>query len=190
MPKKKKAIEKLSADKRAAKKAIVLGTEKNIRLPLVSTLVVAVLLIGGGIYYSQKEEKASPVVVSSSNISTTSVSYPADLSDDGKARHFSYGAGNPSKINYFVLKSSDGVIRAAFDACDVCWPAGKGYFQSGDFMVCRNCGRQFSSALINEIKGGCNPAPLNRKIEDGKVVIQTADILEGKHYFDFSRRSK
>ena len=29
-------------------------------------------------------------------------------------------------------------------------------------MVCNNCGQKFSSDLINEIKGGCNPAPLER----------------------------
>ena len=42
--------------------------------------------------------------------------------------------------------------------------------------------------LVNEVKGGCNPAPLNRKVEDGKVVLQINDILSGKQYFDFSKR--
>ena len=117
------------------------------------------------------------------------VTHPVALFDDGKARHFDYDAGNGLKVRYFVLKSSDGVIRAAFDACDVCWPAGKGYFQSEDVMVCRNCGRQFASVLVNEVKGGCNPAPLNREVVDGKVVLQIADIIEGgKTYFDFSNR--
>ena len=35
------------------------------------------------------------------------------------------------------------------------------------------------------VSGGCNPAPLTRKIEDGKVVIKTEHILEGKRYFAF-----
>jgi uncharacterized membrane protein len=80
------------------------------------------------------------------------------------------------------------VIRAAFDACDVCWPSGKGYFQDGDHMVCRNCGRRFVSVKVNEVKGGCNPAPLNRKVEGKDLVIQVADILDGRKYFDFSER--
>ena len=86
-------------------------------------------------------------------------------------------------IRYFILKSSDGIIRAAFDACDVCWPAGKGYYQDGDYMVCRNCGRRFASVLVNEVQGGCNPAPLNRSIQNDKVVIQIKDIQEGRQYF-------
>ena len=79
-------------------------------------------------------------------------------------------------------------MRAAFDACDVCWPAGKGYFQQGDVMVCRNCGRQFASVKINEVKGGCNPGPLERAVVGDELVIQVENILEGVRYFDFSGR--
>ena len=52
-------------------------------------------------------------------------------------------------------------------------------------MVCRNCGRRFASVRINEVKGGCNPAPLNRSVEGGQLVIQIKDIQEGRQYFDF-----
>jgi uncharacterized membrane protein len=105
---------------------------------------------------------------------------------DGEAKFFQYQHDDLT-IKYFILKSSDGVIRAAFDACDVCWPAGKGYYQDGDHMVCRNCGRRFASVLVNEVKGGCNPAPLHRSIQDQQVVIQVKDLLEGVRYFDFSQ---
>ena len=79
------------------------------------------------------------------------------------------------------------MIRAAFDACDVCWRENKGYVQKGDVMVCKNCGRRFPSVRINEVRGGCNPAPLKREVENGTVIIRVADILEGKRYFDFRR---
>lgn len=179
-----------TSNTRAAKKAIVLGTEKKSRLPWIALGSVLVLVIAGLFYFIGQKGEAETIVSSSSEagVSTTSVSYPADLFEDGKARHYRYKAGDSLTIQYFVLKSSDGVIRAAFDACDVCWPAGKGYQQSGDVMVCRNCGRQFASVLVNEVKGGCNPAPLKRRVENGKVVIEIKDILEGKQYFDFSRR--
>ena len=118
------------------------------------------------------------------------ITYPVERFQDGKARHFKYEAGNGMIIKYFIVKSSDGVIRAAFDACDVCWPAGKGYFQKGDFMVCRNCGRRFASVRVNEVKGGCNPAPLKRQVRGDKLVIQVKDILEGRQYFDFSKRRR
>jgi hypothetical protein len=118
------------------------------------------------------------------------ITHPENLFKNGKAHFFTYKAPDGLTIRYFILRSSDGVIRAAFDACDVCWPAGKGYVQKGDFMVCGNCGRQFRSTRVNEVRGGCNPAPLNRKIANGKVIIQSADLLQGRTYFDLSKGGK
>jgi uncharacterized membrane protein len=177
---------KVALEKRQAKKDMVLGAEKKGRLPLIMAISCSVLIIGGGIYYAGYDRsETAPVAGSfSSETNTSQVSLPASLFEDGKARHFQHVAGE-FNIKYFVLKSSDGIIRAAFDACDVCWPAGKGYFQEGDYMVCRNCGRKFASVLVNEVKGGCNPAPLNRRMENGKVIIEVNDILEGRQYFNF-----
>ena len=178
---------KVTMEKRQAKKDVVLGSEKKGRLPLIVAGLCAVLIVGGGIYLAtdnRSETPAGAASVSTGN-SLTQVSLPVALFEDGKARHFQHVAGD-LKIKYFVLKSADGVIRAAYDACDVCWPAGKGYYQEGDDMVCRNCGRRFASVLVNEVKGGCNPAPLNRKIENGKVIIAVEDILDGRQYFNFA----
>ena len=71
---------------------------------------------------------------------------------DGRAHFFTYQSDR-ANIDFFVLKSRDGVIRAAFDTCDVCYREKKGYRQEGDMMVCNNCDQRFQSHLINEIKG-------------------------------------
>jgi uncharacterized membrane protein len=127
------------------------------------------------------------VAISAFAAPATQITYPEKTFANGKARFFSYKSNDGVTIRYFIMKSSDGVIRAAFDACDVCWPENKGYTQQGDFMVCNNCGRRFPSIRINEVRGGCNPAPLKRKLEQGTVIIRVADILQGKMYFDFRR---
>lgn len=124
------------------------------------------------------------------NAWATKVIYPVATFNDGKARFYEYKTPDGIVIKYFIFKSSDGVIRAAFDACDVCWEAGKGYQQKDDFMICRNCGRRFHSTKINEVSGGCNPAPLTRKIQDGRVVIDTKDIFSGKRYFNFKGKRR
>jgi uncharacterized membrane protein len=111
------------------------------------------------------------------------VVFPESAFADGKARFFEYKTPEGKVIKYFVIKSSDGVIRAAFDACDVCWEAGKGYFQKDDFMVCRNCGRRFQSTKVNVVTGGCNPSALTRNIKDGKVIIPVQALDEGKKFF-------
>ena len=174
--------------RREAKKAAVLGTEKKGRLPLMVAVVSIVIIIGGGlfyIFYSPSDGSSVAATSSSASVTLTQATFPVSLFEDGKARHFQHTADGFT-IKYFILKSSDGIIRAAFDACDVCWRAGKGYYQEGDHMVCRNCGRRFASVLVNEVKGGCNPAPLNRLVENGKVIIQVKDIMAGKQYFNFS----
>jgi uncharacterized membrane protein len=173
-------------DKLSAKKAAVLSTKRKNQTPIIIFCVFAILVLTGGIaFYSLSGTKASATAPATAAPNATAVDFPTALFSDGIARHFEYKQ-NDTTVRYFILKSSDGVIRAAFDACDVCWPAGKGYYQDGDTMVCRNCGRRFASVMVNEVKGGCNPAPLTREIVGDKLVIQTRDILEGKQYFDFS----
>jgi len=110
------------------------------------------------------------------------VTIPVADVNDGKAHYYSYENGN-SVVKFFILKSNDGVIRAAFDACDVCFREKKGYDQDGDFMVCNNCGMRFHSSRINEVKGGCNPSPLKRVYDDKVVTIKARDIMSGRGYF-------
>jgi len=102
--------------------------------------------------------------------------------DDGKAHYFEVKANDGVLVQFFTVKSKDGIIRAALDACDVCYKAGKGYVQDNDVMICTNCGRKFATDRINEVKGGCNPAPLLRKINANNLVISMKDINSNSWY--------
>lgn len=173
-------------EKQSAKKAAVLSAEKKRKniLPLIIIPICAGLLILAGFNFFSRMGKSSQAVALAKE-----VKHPVSLFGDGKARHFQVDTGNGITVRYFVLKSSDSVLRAAFDACDVCWRSGKGYYQEGDYMVCRNCGKRFASIKVNDIKGGCNPAPLKRQVVGENLLIQMDDILEGRQYFNFSERS-
>ncbi len=110
------------------------------------------------------------------------VRLPISTFDDYKAHHYTYmHEGRP--IEFFVLKSKDGIVRAAFNACDVCFGSKKGYTQDGDYMVCNNCGRRFPADQINVVQGGCNPSPLTRVVDGDTLVIQVEDIIAGLVYF-------
>ena len=111
------------------------------------------------------------------------VRLPASLFDDGHAHFYRYTTSTGREIRFFVLRSSDGVIRAAFDACDVCYRERKGYHQQGDDMVCNNCGRHFRSVDVNVLTGGCNPTPLQRTADGSQIVMRTADLDLGAAYF-------
>ncbi len=113
------------------------------------------------------------------------VEIPADRISDGKAHYFEVTAADGIMVKFFVVKSRDGVLRAAVDACDVCYKSGKGYVQKGDFMVCTNCGRRFATDRINEVKGGCNPAPLKRQLENDRLVITMKEINRNAWYCEY-----
>ncbi|KUG27659.1 hypothetical protein ASZ90_002493 [hydrocarbon metagenome] len=86
-------------------------------------------------------------------------------------------------VRFFILTTPDGVTRSAFDACDVCYPARKGYEQDGPDMICRNCGLRFREDLVGEVRGGCNPSPLAHELADGTIRITEAALMEGLRYF-------
>ena len=50
-------------------------------------------------------------------------------------------------------------------------------------MVCNNCGQRFDSSRINEVKGGCNPSPIDRKVKGQELVLKTDDLQAGVQYF-------
>jgi uncharacterized membrane protein len=116
------------------------------------------------------------------SVTDGAVSEPVAELDNGQARHFSEDIdGTP--VRFFLLKTPDGVTRAAFDACDVCFKEKKGYSQNGEYMICNNCGQLFHASRINEVRGGCNPAPLERSIVNDAVVLRTEDLRQGLKYF-------
>ena len=183
-------------DLRAQKKAAVMSASESkggYLLPAIIAVLVVAGVAGGYMAFSGNSEAPQTTAVQGGAKAVPSadanrVTYPVAMFADGKARHFDFKT-DAHTIRYFIIQSADGVLRAAFDACDVCWPAGKGYYQEGDHMVCRNCGRRFASNKVNEVKGGCNPAPLDRRVEGDMLVIEADDIRAGKGYFDFKGKA-
>ena len=153
---------------------------KRIVLAVMMALVLAITFI-----HPVKEGNAAFSIFSShKKIKDTNGKIQIPITDvsDGDAHYYQYKNGG-STVKFFVVKSNDGIIRAAFDACDVCFPAKKGYSQDGDFMICNNCGKRFHSSRINVVKGGCNPAPLNRQVVGENLVINVDDIIPGSRFF-------
>jgi uncharacterized membrane protein len=111
--------------------------------------------------------------------------FVADASQftDGQARFFSYTTRAGHTARFFIVKSTDGVVRAAMDACVVCYKQRLGYRQQGDQMVCNKCGQSFATSRINVVTGGCNPIPLERRVDSGQVTVAAAVLEAGAvHY--------
>lgn len=110
------------------------------------------------------------------------VRLPVSTFDDYAAHYYTYML-NDQPIEFFVLKSADGIVRSAFNACDVCYRSLKGYSQTGQIMVCNNCGSQFPADQINVVRGGCNPSPLERSVVGDDLEIHMDGIILGAIYF-------
>ncbi len=108
------------------------------------------------------------------------------LTDLSTSTKFYYFDSEGVKIHYFAVKDSSGNPHVAFDACDVCYQAKKGYQQNGNFMYCNNCGREFQITSIGteNSAGGCWPSYLPIKIDEDKVVIKIVDLLEKQYMFE------
>jgi uncharacterized membrane protein len=157
-------------------------------------VAVAILLLAGVAAIAQAGwfdgifKKSPAEIAKSAGVVQTAdaVKIPLKALDSGKSL-FLQQEVDGRQLYYFALKSSDDAYRAAFDACDGCFRTNLGYRQEGDRMVCNKCEVAFPSVRIEEIKGGCNPHPLARKVEGQYLVIQKGDIAAGKNYFPGNR---
>lgn len=138
----------------------------------VLVLVLSAAIIAGPVpanaFFGSKFQKLTP--------RDANLYIPVKDISDGKAHYYKVKSDKGVMVKFFVVKSHDDVIRAAVDACDVCYRSGKGYVQEGSVMVCTNCGMRFASDRINEVKGGCNPTPLERRVNGENLIISMDQI--------------
>jgi uncharacterized membrane protein len=152
--------------------------------------IVAILSISG--YYVlfmkgyDSNHNTTPVI--SPNQNQTEVRIP--VSDISSTATFYFYDSNDVSIRYFAVKDSQGNMHVAFDACDVCYEAKKGYKQINDVMHCINCGREFPISSIGTeniaggyIDGGCWPSYLPMTIDGDNAVIQIIDLVKKQYMF-------
>lgn len=146
---------------------------------VVVALVVTGVALGGWIFTPGSKGSSAGVAKSADGSSLT---LPLASVNDGQAHFFTH-QGQGAELKFFAVKSADGKLRTAFDTCDVCYKAKKGYRQEGASMICNNCNQAFATDKIGDISGGCNPAPLKATIVGESVVIALADLETGAWYF-------
>lgn len=112
-------------------------------------------------------KKGGYLAIPIADLSQTASFYKADI--DG------------TEIELVALKDSKGNLRTAFNACQVCYSSGKGYYvQDGNYLVCQNCGNSFTIDQVGIASGGCNPWPIldsDRIVTDDEIQI-SYDVLK------------
>ncbi|MDR2156206.1 MAG: DUF2318 domain-containing protein [Clostridiales Family XIII bacterium] len=92
-----------------------------------------------------------------------------------------------TQMEVIAVKAPDGAVRTAFNTCHVCYDSGRGYYeQSGDKLVCRNCGNRFAMDRVETEAGGCNPWPIfaeDKTVTDESITISYDFLKESKEIF-------
>ena len=103
------------------------------------------------------------------------------IADLSQAASFYKADIDGTEIELVALKDSKGNLRTAFNACQVCYSSGKGYYvQDGNYLVCQNCGNSFTIDQVGIASGGCNPWPIldsDRTVTDDEIQI-SYDVLK------------
>lgn len=156
------------------------GAKRKLNPNVVLTIMGGILVVALVYLASAGSAKSNSVTVvtavPAAGSSPAQIQIPLSEVSSGQAKFYEYKTSNGRPVRFFVMKSSDGVYRAAADACVVCYRERKGYRQEGDDMVCNNCRKHFPSALVNEVTGGCNPDGIPRSIQGDKLLIATSDL--------------
>jgi uncharacterized membrane protein len=100
----------------------------------------------------------------------------------GEVAYYRYRE-DATQIRFFVLKDHQGTVRAALNACDVCWKEGKGYVLRDGNMLCVNCGMKFALNRIGLVKGGCNPHPIAFSLDGATLTVAVDELLSGARFF-------
>lgn len=150
----------------------------RMKTAVLAGVVTVALLVGAVSVFAFSLGKYEKVKVSNGT-----VTLPAAKLADGKARFYKFEDGG-REITFFAVKSADGSIKTAFDACDACYKSKKGYEQQGDKMNCKNCNQKFAIGRLGpNATGGCNPGYLPSQLNGDNIVIKVADIKNGARYF-------
>jgi high-affinity iron transporter len=124
-----------------------------------------ILMITAESIYSRQEtalSAAAPVTLENG-----AVRIPVASVSDGVLHRFELDDAGTS-VRFIVIEKADHTLATAFDACQIC--GAKGFYQKGPNVICKNCASALVTGTIGT-KGGCNPIPLQSRVDGGMLVI-------------------
>jgi uncharacterized membrane protein len=83
-------------------------------------------------------------------------------------------------VRFIVIRRPDQRLAVALDACQICGP--QGYYQDGANVICKHCSAVIYTPSIG-LPGGCNPVPIESRVQGGELVILLSELVGGKVFF-------
>ena len=108
------------------------------------------------------------------------VSVPIADVQDGHLHRYSYRTQNSTTVRFIIIRKGGNAYGVGLDACEICGPTG--YIEREDQVVCKLCDVVMNKATIG-LPGGCNPIPLEYKVENGGVRISEENLEKAKKHF-------
>lgn len=169
-----------SVDRRKALAAA--RRERNWKYSVVAAALVINLVLVSDVIAQVTRAVNDPAPVAVTAVDGKVAIPLADLPGDSAMRRYQYDAGG-IPVKFLLVKRPDGSLGSGFDACEICGP--KGYYQEMEGernLVCINCNAPIALPTIG-FPGGCNPVALKAQVADNQVVIQVAELDQGREIF-------
>ncbi|MDR0548202.1 MAG: DUF2318 domain-containing protein [Deltaproteobacteria bacterium] len=99
---------------------------------------------------------------------------------DGQLHRRQFLTKSGVMTRFIVIKKNERAYGVGLDACDIC--GATGYYQRGDQVICKLCDVVMNKVTIG-FPGGCNPVPLDFRIEAGFLVIEAANLEKEQRRF-------
>jgi FTR1 family protein len=145
---------------------------------------VFIMLITAEFIYARQStalSAAEPVTLANG-----AVRIPVASVSDGILHRFELD-DNGVDIRFIVIQKPNHELVAAFDACQICGT--QGFYQKGPELICRNCASALVTATVGT-KGGCNPIPLESRVEGNELVVNQSAIEGGLRIFNKDKTGK
>ena len=155
----------------------------NVAIATAFVLLLAAFVIVCVLSMSH-HEPADPTLAAAETVPAgQDVALPVATFADGQARFYRYVTATGQETRFFIVKSRDGAMHAALDACDSCFRAKRGFRRAGDHLICNSCGRTIMAQHVNVLRGACNPVSVDHEVEGDRVIIRAAALDQGGSYF-------
>jgi|SRR5579871_149498 len=151
--------------------------ERMWMLAACAAAALFMLTITAEFIYAKSETELS--AAAELNISDGVARIPVASVSDGMLHRFAIKSDGVS-VRVIAIRRPDQSIVVAFDACEIC--GSQGYYQKGPNVICKNCASAINIPTIGQ-EGGCNPIPLESRVDGGQIVIPAATLLAGSKHF-------
>jgi uncharacterized membrane protein/YHS domain-containing protein len=173
-------VEMQQAERRKARSRILFEM-RWFKSALASVAVILVFLLYYDVHASRPVKITPPVELTPD--SGGLIKIRIDDVKDGNLHRYSYVTDDGHVVRFFLINRSMGEqnrIGVVFDACMLC--GDMGYIQEKNENICIACNVRIFTPSIGKA-GGCNPIPLQHKVEVDHIVVSVEDLDQGAHYF-------